>query len=190
MGRTGWHTCQPPDLHNLARSWFMHARRIELQKLAQELGISRATAYRWAGSAEQLVGEVLASIVQDTFQNLSAKSEAAGTQKVLGVLSDGMRYTCAFQPLLTFLEANPQTGLKLLAAGDSPVHTVMVKTLSELLTSEALSLNTGVETVAESLVRVMDSCLYVELLSGGEPDIKAAERIMGAMLEGFTADAV
>ena len=59
MVRKTWHSCQPVDLHRLARRYFMHAQRIELQKLARELGISRATAYRWAGSADQLVGEVL-----------------------------------------------------------------------------------------------------------------------------------
>ncbi len=34
----------------------LNLSRIELQKLALELGISRATAYRWAGTTEQLVG--------------------------------------------------------------------------------------------------------------------------------------
>ena len=71
------------------------------------------------------MGEVLASIVTDTFDNLSSKSTLRGVEKVLDVLAAGMRYTCAFEPLLNFLENNPQVGLKLLASADSAVHTAM-----------------------------------------------------------------
>ena len=73
------------DLHSLARQWFVGAKRIELQKLAVELGISRATAYRWAGSAEQLVGNVLASLVDETYKQIAQRASGAGSERALMV---------------------------------------------------------------------------------------------------------
>src|SRR4029434_3798758 len=103
MTRTMWHSCHPVDLHSLARQWFIRAKRLELQKLAVELGISRATAYRWAGSAEQLSGQVLASLVDDTFQQIVRPPTSTGSDRVLEVLERGMRYAYAFHPLREFL---------------------------------------------------------------------------------------
>ncbi len=40
------------------------------KKMAVELRISHATTYRWAGSPEELVAEVLALLVDDTFRPL------------------------------------------------------------------------------------------------------------------------
>jgi len=51
-----------PDLHRLARRRFLRKERFSVEELADELGISRATAYRRVGNAEQLAGEVIASL--------------------------------------------------------------------------------------------------------------------------------
>lgn len=120
--RRSWHSCSPLDLQRLARAWFVDARRIELAKLALELGISRATAYRWAGSTEQLIGDVLAGIVTDTFERIRAGSNARGKALVLEVLEGTMRQAHAFEPLRRYLASQPQTGLRLVASKHGPVR--------------------------------------------------------------------
>jgi AcrR family transcriptional regulator len=49
----------PLDALDLAIRWFQEGRRIDIQALAVELGISRVTLHRWIGTREQLLAEVM-----------------------------------------------------------------------------------------------------------------------------------
>ena len=187
MVRRTWHSCQPVDLHKLARSYFIDARRIELQKLARELGISRATAYRWAGSADQLVGEVLASLTTDTFKRLRAISgDRVGSARVLYVLNEGMRYAHEFPALRRFLRRNPETGLKIVASKDGPVQAATIDSIRSLLEEEInaghLSLPVEPEVMAFALTRMIESFLYADVISGVDPDLQSAAKILAIML--------
>jgi AcrR family transcriptional regulator len=188
MTRNQWHSCQPVDLHRLAREWFLGARRIELQKLAVELGISRATAYRWAGSAEQLVGDVLASLVDDTFRYICQQTQTRGRQRVLDVMRRGMRYAHNFKPLQEFLDRNPQLGLRIVASKHGPVQARTMANIAELLTEERdaghLSLSVDPKIMAFALTRIAESFLYADQITDTTLDLDNATQIMGLMLQG------
>ncbi len=186
MVRRTWHTCQPLDLQELARQWFIGARRIELQKLALELGISRATAYRWAGSAEQLVGQVLASLVDDTFKQIAQRTTATGSERVLEVRERGMRYANQFQPLRKFLTGDPQQALKIVASRHGPVQERTIANLRELLDEEVarghMTLAVDTDVMAYALTRIVESFLYADLITGAKPDLDNAAKILRLML--------
>ena len=174
------------DLHSLARQWFIGARRIELQKLAVELGISRATAYRWAGSAEQLVGHVLASLVDDTFKQLAERTTKTGSDRVLEVLERGMYYAHEFQPLRQFLAKDPQLGLKIVASRHGPVQDRIIANLRQLLEEEVAAGNMILPVepavMAYALTRIIESFLYADLITGATPDLENASNILQLML--------
>jgi AcrR family transcriptional regulator len=174
------------DLHSLARQWFIGAKRIELQKLAVELGISRATAYRWAGSADQLVGKVLASLVDDTFNQIVQRTNTTGSERVLEVLEQGMRYAQAFAPLQQFLAKDAQLGLKIVASKHSPVQERTIANLQQLLEEEVsagnMSLPVTPEVMAYALTRIVESFLYADLITGTAPELDNASSILKLML--------
>jgi AcrR family transcriptional regulator len=181
-----WHTCQPVDLHSLARQWFIGAKRIELQKLAIELGISRATAYRWAGSAEQLVGHVLASLVDETFRDTIRQTHGTGGERVLKVLERFMYTASRFRPLRKFLVKDAQLGLKIVASSQSPVQERTISNLRQLLEEEIagghLTLPVEPVVMAYSLTRIVESFLYTDLIIGAKPDLENASTILKLML--------
>jgi AcrR family transcriptional regulator len=191
VNRRGWHSCDPADLHRLAREWFMGARRIELQKLAVELGISRATAYRWVGSAEQLVGEVLASIVEDTLDQIALNTRSRGGDRVLEVLERGMHAAHGFEPLRQFLHRNPQLGLKLLTSRHGPVQQRTIGRIRALLEEEVaaghMTLVVDPEVMAYALTRIVESFLYADLITGARPDLKSAAKILRLLLRSEAA---
>ncbi len=174
------------DLHSLARQWFIGAKRIELQKLAVELGISRATAYRWAGSAEQLVGHVLASIVDDTFKQIAQRTTKTGSDRVLEVLERGMHYAHGFRPLRQFLAKDAQLGLKIVASRHSPVQERTIANLRQLLEEEVAAghmiLPVEPAVMAYALTRIVESFLYADLITGATPDLENASNILQLML--------
>lgn len=186
MTRRTWHSCQPVDLHSLARQWFIGAKRIELQKLAVELGISRATAYRWAGSAEQLVGHVLAALVDETFHQILQRTTSTGSERVLEVLQRGMYNAYRFRPLRKFLTRDAQTALKIVASNHSPVQQRTIANIQQLLQEEVESghMTLAVEpaVMAYALTRIMESFLYADLITGAKPDLENASKILRLML--------
>jgi len=186
MRRRTWHTCQPIDLHSLARQWFIGAKRIELQKLARELGISRATAYRWAGSAEQLVGHVIASLVDDSFQQILQGTTSTGSERVLEVLERFMSNARRSRPLRQFLAKDAQLGLKIVASNHSPVQERTVNHLQQLLEEEVerghMTLPVESNVMAYALTRIVESFLYADLITEATPDLKNASTSLRLML--------
>jgi AcrR family transcriptional regulator len=186
MRHRTWHSCQPMDLHTLARQWFISDKRIELQKLARELGISRATAYRWAGSAEQLVGVVLASLVDETYKQIVKKTTSTGSERVLEVLDRGMHSAYKFKPLRRFLAKDAQLGLRIVASNQSPVqsHTManIQSLLEEEVQAERMILSVDPEVMAYALTRILESFLYSDLITGAKPDFENASKILELML--------
>ena len=49
----------PRDAFRLARRTLLDGQRLDMQALAGQLGINRVTLYRWVGSREQLLVDVL-----------------------------------------------------------------------------------------------------------------------------------
>ena len=186
MTRRTWHTCQPVDLHSLARQWFVGNKRIELQKLAVELGISRATAYRWAGSAEQLVGRVLASLLDDTYKSIAGQTTTTGSQRILEVVEGVMSTTYSFQPLRKFLAKDAQMGLKIMASKYSPVQERTIANLQELIEEEVnrghMTMSVDARVMAYAITRIVESFLYADLITGDTPDLENASRIVKLLL--------
>lgn len=185
--RRSWHSCQPLDLHRMAREYFLAAKRIELQKLARELGISRATAYRWAGSAEQLVGEVVASLVDDTFETLCEETEdLEGSERVCKVLEGLLHHAMEFTALKRFLKRNPEQGLKVLASDEGPVQSRTIDNIEQLLSEEVeagnLALSVQPAFMAYALTRLLESFLYSDVITDTEPDPERVGETIELML--------
>lgn len=68
----------PLDALRLARRQFQAGDRIDMQSLAAQLGVDRATLYRWVGSREHLLAEVLWSLMAETVHRL--REPAGGGQ--------------------------------------------------------------------------------------------------------------
>src|SRR2546423_4830705 len=57
----------PADAFHAAREIYMRGERIDMQALAQQLGVSRGTLYRWTGSRERLLVDVVWSLADELF---------------------------------------------------------------------------------------------------------------------------
>src|ERR1043166_4279185 len=67
----------PLDALALAREHWLRSGRLDMGALARDLGVSRATLYRWVGTKERLLGEVLWTFAEDTIRD--ARAHARGT---------------------------------------------------------------------------------------------------------------
>src|SRR5689334_23671247 len=81
---------QRPTAHDvmaLARRRFQAAERIDMGTMAQELGVNRVTLYRWVGSRDQLLVEVLWSLADATLQRRDAEVRASGAERIVQVVT-------------------------------------------------------------------------------------------------------
>src|ERR1700727_493627 len=53
-------TASPDDVLRVARDQYLAGQRVDVTIVARSLGLGRATIYRWFGSRERLLGEVIA----------------------------------------------------------------------------------------------------------------------------------
>src|ERR1700741_4796726 len=76
------HKPDAPNAFRFPRGWFMGGRRIEMQELAAEVGINRATLFRWVGGRDDLLGENLWSLAEPTLTAAVKASEGNGAQRI------------------------------------------------------------------------------------------------------------
>src|SRR5438045_4866775 len=77
----------PLDAFRLARRKFLAAERIDMSALADELGVNRVTLYRWVGSREQLLVEVVWSLAQRTLEKIERGVRAVGAERVVRIVT-------------------------------------------------------------------------------------------------------
>jgi len=171
------------DLVESARARFVRGERIDIASLADELGVSRATAYRWAGgNVDALTAKVIGHLAEATFARAVREARGRGWARIVDAEERGLRYTATYPPYRRFLEAEPDKALRLVASKDGAAHPTMVRLHEDLLAAEAreghLRLPVPLHTMAYALVRVAESFLYADLITGEEPDIEQAMQVM------------
>jgi AcrR family transcriptional regulator len=174
------------ELLELARQRFLRGQKLDVQTLASELGVSRATAYRWAGNADRLAAEVVAMIAEETFHRSARGVRSKGAERVVEVMEKGMRAVVGSAPYRAFLERDPQKALRLVASKEGPSQARMVELHQRLLEDEiergSLRIPVDPHTMAYALVRLAESFMYSDLIAGEEPDIDSAVEIVRLLL--------
>ena len=174
------------DLRAAARRRFMAGERISLEDLAAELGISRATAYRWAGNAELLAAQVIASLVEDTFARSVREAKGRGAERIVDATARGLRYIASSKPYQAFIRRDPERALRIVASKEAPVQSRTIALNQQLIEQEvksgALSLPVDAHTMAYALVRIGESFLYADAIAGEKPDLDKAVEILKLML--------
>jgi hypothetical protein len=174
------------DLLDRARRRFLRGERPSVEELANDLGISRATAYRWAGNGDEVVGRVIASLVEETFRRSLAEARGRGAARVIDMMARGMRTIASSKPYRAFLERDPQKALRIVASKEGPAQARNIALHQELLEEEVrkghLRLSVDAHTMAYALVRIGETFLYADLIAGEEPDIEKAVEVLKLML--------
>jgi len=176
----------PVDLRRLARRRFIRGERIDINGLAQELGISRATAYRWAGNVEELTSRVIGSLAEETFHLAFREAEGEGVERLIDAYRRGLRYMST-GPYRAWIEReDPETALRIVASKFGHAQATSIRLWEDLLAEEVrcgrLELPVDAHTMAYAIVRLSESFLYADLIAGEEPDVEKAVEILKLLL--------
>ena len=176
----------PLDALRLARRAFMAGERIDMQSLARELGVNRATLYRWVGTKELLIGEVISQLARETFEAARRDVSGEGPEHIAAVVQRVLEQIHVFQPMRRFLERDPEYALRVLTSKESTVQAGSIAAVRELLEAEVakgtLSTELELEDLAYVIIRIGESFLYSDVIIGSEPQVEKAGQVVRTLL--------
>ena len=171
-----------------ARRMYLKGRRVDMQALAAELEISRATLYRWTGHREQLLADILWSLSDEVFERAKADNpEHTGAQRLLAIFRQHVGVLVAAEPLHIFLQQETHAALRILTSPDGGVQPRTVWKLADLYREEqasgAFRPRIDPNALAYAVVRVTESFIYNDALLTVEPEVERAAAIAAVLLE-------
>jgi AcrR family transcriptional regulator len=176
----------PIDAFRLARRKWQEAERIDMSALAKELGINRVTLYRWVGSREQLLVEVIWSLAERTLENLDAATRKTGAERAVKVAAGFVDAVIANSGMQFWLAEEGESAMRLLTLREPGYQARLIGWFEGLLRDEAdagrLDLPADLHEVAYVIVRLIESYVYLDLITGEPPQPRRAEPILRMLL--------
>ena len=178
----------PAAAFHAARRMFLKGRRVDMRALAEELGISRPTLYRWTGQREQLLSDVLWSLSDEIFQRARQEHPRhEGAKRLLAIYRKHVGALVEAQPLHVFLRQETQVALRVLTSPLGGVQRRTVQRLAELYREEqeagAFQPRVDPDLLAYAVVRLTESFIYNDTLATVEPAVDRATEIVALLLE-------
>jgi AcrR family transcriptional regulator len=172
------------DALQLARSTYDAGERVDVQTLAWQLGLSRATLHRWFGTREQLLSEVLDQLIAEFVDVAHAQAVGQGNERVFDFIRRLMELTFGFEPSRVFIRREPELALRLALSEGGAVHRRVAEGVERILVetrpaTEAQGLNGFTETI----VQVGTALEWATFAIGDEPRIERTIEIARALLE-------
>jgi AcrR family transcriptional regulator len=176
----------PLDALRVAREQWLASGRLDMGALAGELGISRATLYRWVGTRERLLGEVLWTLAAAAIREARARAKGTGADFLADSIERYMRAALQSEPVTRFLRQEPELALRVLTSKHSPMQrrsiAAMAEQLREQVQAGKLEPALDPDDLAYVIVRIVESYLFSDLITGTEPDVDKAVDTIYALL--------
>lgn len=179
-------TASRADVLRLAREQYLGGQRVDLTMVARSLGLGRATIYRWFGSRDTLLGEIIASEFERLVERHRREVQGRGPQGLLEVFDRVNRSLSRSRALRALLEQERDSALRLLTSSGGPVQPRAVACLRGLIEAEVAAgayeppADSG--ALAYALVRLAEAFLYNDVAIGIRGDWRRLRQVEAALL--------
>jgi AcrR family transcriptional regulator len=175
------------DALRLARRRFRAAERIDMTALADELGVNRVTLYRWVGSREQLLVEVVWTLAARTLAQAEDEVDAPpGPDRIAGIVTRFLEIVIADRGMQRWLAEEGEFAMRLLTRHEPDFQPRLIAAIEALLRADAasgaLDVPVDLHELAYVIVRLIESYTYLDLITGERPDARRAEPIVRMLL--------
>jgi len=173
---------------------FLDQERIDMSAMARELDINRATLYRWVGSRDQFLVEMIWHMTITSLDRLDREAETTGPDRIIDVTIAFSEQVIANPGMSHWLATEGESAMALLTrsgAGYQPRLLGWVeKSIDRQVEAGNMSLPDGVESweLAYVIERVMGGYIYLDLITGERPDARRAEPLLRMLLRSTDAD--
>ena len=170
------------DATRLARRRWLDGQRVDMSAMAAELDVNRVTLYRWLGSREALLVDIVWALAEQTLADVDAEIGGRGAERVVAVVTSFTEVVIANQGMQRWLSDEGELAMRLLTRSDRGFQPRLIDWVDGLLQREGVDLDADRREVAYVIVRVIESYTYLDLILGERPDARRAEPILRLLL--------
>jgi AcrR family transcriptional regulator len=172
----------------LATKRFLKCERVDVQAIARELGLARATMHRWFQTREALLGELLGTMGEQRLLQIRAETSGNGARALLSTFDQFNRELAALDGMRAFLAQEQERALRILTSSGGIAQPRVVATVQQMIEAEA-EVESGrfapkiePNVLAYAVVRLGEAFLYNDAIIGIRGDTDRLREIEAALL--------
>jgi AcrR family transcriptional regulator len=156
---------------------FLSTGTVDMRALARQLGIGRATLYRWRGSRDALLTDTLLWLGIRNLRRAEADVPTPpGPQRLVDVHALHIERMTNSPGLRTFVRAEPEVASRQLLDANGTVHVGMVRALADLIQRQELEAGwrapLGPDRLASIIARIDETFMYADLIANDVPNVE------------------
>jgi AcrR family transcriptional regulator len=165
---------------------YLRGRRVDIQAIAAQLGLGRATIHRWFGTRDALIGETIVRAAEPVIESARAKARGRGGPALVDTFDRINRAMAGSSALRSFLEQERDAALRVLTTRHGFVQPRIVEMITALIEAEVRAgrYQPPVEpsTLGYAIVRLAEAFLYNDAALGSEGDLDRLREVEAALL--------
>jgi AcrR family transcriptional regulator len=165
---------------------YLRGQRVDIQAIAGELGLGRATVHRWFGTREALIGEVIVLAATPVLEASRAEARGMGGSALLETFDRFNRKLADAPALRQFVEAEREAALRIITSRNGNVQPRIVGMISGLIEDEARAgtYDPPVEpsVLGYAIVRLAEAFLFNDAALGSRGDLDRLREVEAALL--------
>jgi AcrR family transcriptional regulator len=178
-------TASPDDVLALVTEFYLEGQRVDITVVASRLGLGRATIYRWFGSREALMGEVVARQLELLVARKRAEVRRRGAAGLLEVLDRVNRSLIRSTAVRRLLEQE-RTAMRIFTSSAGVVEPRAVACVQALIEEEMAAGDyeppADPATLAYALVHLRHAFLWNDATNGVRGDYERLRDVSAALL--------
>jgi AcrR family transcriptional regulator len=165
---------------------YLRGRRVDVQAIAAELGIGRTTVYRWFGSREDLIGEVLFAAAAPVLRQARAAARGRGARLLLDTFDRFNRSLADSPALQRFVETERDAAIRIITSGGGTLQPRIVASIQGVIDDEVRAGRyepaVDTSTLAYAIVRLAVAFLFNDAVAGMRGDVERLREVEAALL--------
>ena len=174
------------DVLDAAMHRYLRGRRIDVQAIATELGLGRSTIYRWFGSREGLIGDVLNRAYDGLLDAAAAQATGRGGPRLLEIFDRLNRSLAEAPALRQFVEQERDVALRIITSSGGIAQPHNVARIAGLIEDEVRAGNydppVDPGTLGYAIVRLAEAFLFNDASADMRGDVDRLRQVEAAIL--------
>ncbi|APA96879.1 hypothetical protein NS506_02819 [Nocardia seriolae] len=173
------------DVLEAAIAVFLDGKRVDVNAIAAQLGVGRASIYRWFGSRDGLLGAAVARQLEKVVAYADRRARGTGGERLTAVLNRTIDLLVENDALRSYFDNESTAALRLITRGDGIVHqsaVALVERFIERAQDQGYRPPIERDTLAYALVRLWEAFLYNDAVAGFRGDVERLRKVQTALL--------